>query len=340
MTALVGFGRWGKNIARNLHELGVLHTICDQQISLPHPPVHTTHDFQSLLSPEIRQIFIATPPHTHYPLAKQALLAGKDVFVEKPLCLDLEEAEELVELAKAKNLILMVGHLLRYHPCVVKLAQLIQEGRLGVIKQINATRACFGEIRRENVLWDLMPHDLSVIFSLNNHPVTHLDCKVNGIVSEVIDNATLHLTFENGVKSTVYASWIHPQKEQKLTVIGSESLMVFDDTKPWSEKLMEYPFEQKTLSHGGLQLAPKEARAIEVEPGEPLKDECRHFLSCCKTRHPPKTSGEEGLPVIRILQSALYPNTFKTWDFGFAKAPGFDDRKQVHIVNIDLFTID
>lgn len=304
-AALAGYGRWGKNIARNLNELGVLHTICDEQISLPNSPTPFTQDFQSLLVPEIKQIFIATPPHTHYALAKQALLAGKDVFVEKPLCLDLEEAEELVELAQSKNLILMVGHLLRYHPCVIKLKELVDEGKLGVIRQINATRACFGEIRRENVLWDLMPHDLSVIFALNNHPVSSLDCKVNGIVSEVIDNATLHLTFENGVKSVVYASWLHPYKEQKLTVIGTDSMVMFDDTKPWGEKLMEYPFEQRRLSHGGLQLAPKEARAIEVQQREPLKDECSHFLSCCETRQSPRTSGEEGLPIIRILQSAL-----------------------------------
>ena len=156
----------GKILPRNLHELGVLHTICDEQLP-SHSTVPTTDNFHSLLTnPEIKQLFIATPPHTHYNLAKQALLAGKDVFVEKPLCLDLQEGEDLVKTADELGLVLMVGHLLHYHPCVQKIKEVVSEGVLGEIRTLSSHRFFPGIIREENVLWDLLPHDISVILSL------------------------------------------------------------------------------------------------------------------------------------------------------------------------------
>jgi UDP-2-acetamido-3-amino-2,3-dideoxy-glucuronate N-acetyltransferase len=310
IAALVGFGRWGKNIGRNLSELGVLHTICDALPITPFPNIHTTCDFQSILNhPHITQVFIATPANTHYALAKQALMAGKDVFVEKPLCLDLQEGEDLVKTADQFGRVLMVGHLLNYHPCTRKIKELLYNDALGEIRVISARRVFPGAVREENVLWDLLPHDISVILSLCHGSFPESIVSRGSAINpyETMDTITVSLKFPNHILADMTASWVYPFKEQKLVVIGTRGSLVFDDAKDWGEKLSFH------LLKGSL--FPKieyEKVDCPIEKEEPLKMECLHFLECCQNRRQPLTNGLEALNCLRLLheiqeQNALLP---------------------------------
>ncbi|MBX7066605.1 MAG: Gfo/Idh/MocA family oxidoreductase [Parachlamydiales bacterium] len=304
--ALIGSGNWGKNLARNFHALGALHTICDLKESVQFPGVQFTSDLQSVLqNPTITQIAIAAPAALHYSLAKQSLLAGKDTYVEKPLCLDATEAEELIRIAQSKNLILMVGHLLQYHPCIIRLQELIKAGELGKIQTITSNRLNLGTIRtEENVLWSFAPHDISVILSICGEP-TDVHCTGESYLSpNVVDTALTNLCFPNKVQAHIYTSWIHPYKEQRLTVIGSQGMAVFDDLKPWNEKLQLIRNPVKWLQGNIPQANKSEPECIPVSQSEPLQDECAHFLACCAERKTPKTDGKEGLRVLKVLKQA------------------------------------
>lgn len=305
--ALIGSGNWGKNLARNFHALNVLHTICDVQETIQFPGVKFTRDFQSVLqNPAITQIAIAAPAVLHYNLAKQSLLAGKDTYVEKPLCLDTTEGEEIIALAKSKNLILMVGHLLQYHACVIRLQSLVHAGELGKLQYITSNRLNLGTIRtEENALWSFAPHDISVILSLVNQLPLEVRCTGESYLTKnVVDTAITTFCFPDNVRAHIYTSWIHPFKEQKLVVVGSQAMAVFDDLKPWNEKLQLIRNPIKWNSGNIPQANKPESLPIEVPQSEPLLDECAHFLSCCATRATPRTDGNEGLRVLRILQAA------------------------------------
>lgn len=327
-VALVGGGRWGKNLARNLNMLGVFHTLCDTSSTLlqsyqeAYPELQTTQSFQEVLdNPKIRQVIIATPAITHYKLAKQSLLAGKDVYVEKPLCLNPEEGRELIALASQHHLILMVGHLLQYHPCINHLHQLVASGKLGKLQYIVSNRLNLGCIRtEENALWSFAPHDISVILSLcGNQLPEQVRCMGGAYLSSgVADTSMTLLRFKENVRAHVYVSWLHPFKEQKLVVIGSEGMVVFDDMQPWPDKLLLYRNYVK-WTPGNIPHANKcEGERIAVPQEEPLQLECIHFLTCCHERKTPKTDGEEGLRVLKVLQAAqesltndgeaVYPN--------------------------------
>lgn len=312
--ALIGAGNWGKNLARNFHALGVLHTICDSRQSLldtystQFPDVQLTSDFQSVLNnPKITQVAIAAPAALHYRLTKQALLAGKDVYVEKPLCLDSAEGEELIVLAESHGRILMVGHLLQYHPCVQRLQEIVAKGELGKLQYITSNRLNLGSIRtEENALWSFAPHDVSVILSLcGNHLPQSVRCTGGAYLSKGIADTTLTtMHFENDVRAHIYVSWLHPFKEQKLIVIGSKGMAVFDDTKPWEEKLVIFK-DYVQWNEGNIPKANKsEGQCVEVPYGEPLREECAHFVECCRIRRSPRTHGAEGLRVLQVLQAA------------------------------------
>lgn len=312
--ALTGAGNWGKNLARNFHMLGALHTICDtSELILDtyqglYPNVNLTTNFKGMLeNPHISKVVIATPAALHYTLAKQALLAGKDVFVEKPLCLDKTEAEELIQLATSRGLILMVGHLLQYHPCVRHLLEMVGSGGLGKLQYISSNRLNLGSIRtEENALWSFAPHDISVILSLcGNRLPEQIRCVGEAYLSNGIADTTMTtMRFTGNVRSHIYVSWLHPFKEQKLVVIGSSGMAVFDDTKPWEEKLLLYR-NHVTWKHGSVPQANKnEAIKVEVPQHEPLREECTHFLDCCNHRTAPRTDGHEGLRVLKVLQAA------------------------------------
>ena len=312
--ALIGAGRWGKNLARNFYQLGALHSICDKSEKLLeenqtlYPDVQVTSDFDLILeNPEILSVAIASPAVLHYQLTKQALLANKDVYVEKPLSLDSKEGEELIALAKSLGKILMVGHLLQYHPCVETLQKLLKEGELGKLQYIVSNRLNLGCIRtEENSLWSFAPHDVSVILSLcgNQQPET-VRCVGGPYLSDgVADTSMTTMKFADGVRAHIYVSWLNPFKEQKLVVVGSNGMAVFDDRLPWKDKLTLYRNHITWLA-GSIPLANKgDGLPIEVEEKEPLKEECSHFLDCCRKRETPRTDGKEGLRVMKLLQAA------------------------------------
>lgn len=312
--ALIGAGYWGKNLARNFNALNVLHTICDaSQATLDsygpdYAAVRRTGSFDAVLAdPAITKVAIAAPAVLHFKLAKAALLAGKDVYVEKPLCLEIADAEELAELAEKLGRILMVGHLLRYHPCVTELQGLVRQGELGQIHYITSNRLNLGKIRQEeNALWSFAPHDVSVILSLLGDRLPEQVRCVGGyyLTPRVADTTLTTFRFEGNVRAQVYVSWLNPFKEQKLTVVGSRGMAVFDDTKPWAEKLIVYR-DYLTWADGRRPTPNKgDGQRPVIAEQEPLREECRHFLECCTTRATPRTDGREGVRVLQVLKVA------------------------------------
>jgi len=252
-------------------------------------------------------VAIAAPAVLHYQLARAALEAGKDVFVEKPICLDVGEAGTLVELAAAKQRVLMVGHLLQHHPLVQELHLLLARGELGKLHYITSNRLNLGKIRREeNALWSFAPHDISVILSLagNQLPET-VRCMGGEYLNHGIADTTLTVVrFAGGIRAHVYVSWLNPFKEQKLTVVGSNGIAVFDDTRLWNEKLLLYR-QYLTWANGQIPTPSKaKAEPVLVPEAEPLRAECEHFLACCRERRAPRTDGAEGLRVLQVLQAA------------------------------------
>jgi UDP-2-acetamido-3-amino-2,3-dideoxy-glucuronate N-acetyltransferase len=312
--ALIGAGYWGKNLARNFHGLGALHTICDSaQAALDsygadYSAVQKTTELGDVLANRaITQVAIAAPAVLHYQLAKTALEAGKDVFVEKPICLDLAEARSLVELAAAKECVLMVGHLLQHHPLLQELHLLLARGELGKLQYITSSRLNLGKIRREeNALWSFAPHDISVILSLAGSQLPEtVRCMGGEYLNHGIADTTLtFLRFAGDIRAHVYVSWLNPFKEQKLTVVGSNGIAVFDDTRPWNEKLLLYR-QYLTWANGKVPTPSKaKAEPVLVPEAEPLRAECQHFLTCCQERRAPRTDGAEGLRVLQVLQAA------------------------------------
>ncbi len=305
---LVGLGYWGKNILRNLYDLNVLHTACDSNLTRiaerkeTFPDVYYTPSFDKMLEDKaIQAIAIATPAENHYQLIRQSLLAHKDVYVEKPLAMTVQEGEELVRLADINNRILMIGHILQYHPAVLKLKNMISEGRLGEIQYIYSNRLNNGKSwTEENILWGFASHDISVILMLLEEDPIHVSSFGDANTDKKVYNTTLTtLEFRNNVKAHIFASWLHPYKEQKLVVVGSEGMVVFDDVS--EEKLFYYPhkiqWEEQQMPKGEYQM-------ISFNKKEPLNEEMKHFISCLESRISPPTDGKEGLKVLRILEKA------------------------------------
>jgi len=307
--AVVGTGYWGKNLVRNFHNLDSLHTICDtntETLNLfraQYPNVEGVRTFGEIITnKDIKGIAISTPAGTHFELAQEALLAGKDVYIEKPLCLSEQDGQELNKLAKQNKLILMVGHLLWYHPVVLKLKDMIHTGELGRIQYIYSNRLNLGKLRREeNVLWSFAPHDISVILGLLEEMPESVQAQGgNYLHQQIADTTVTLLDFPSGVKAHIFVSWLHPFKEQKLVVVGEKGMAVFDDTAPWSEKLIVYPHSVDW--NDNIPVANRaEGREVTVVEDEPLRAECLHFLSCMESRQRPRTDGEEGLRVLQVL---------------------------------------
>lgn len=310
-VALLGVGYWGKNILRNLHELGLLKTVydtdekvLDERISR-YPRAKKASSLDEILrDPAIKAVCIATPAATHYSIAKEAIQAGKDVYVEKPLALTVREGEELVALADEYERILMVGHILQYHPAVLKLKGLIAGGELGKIQHIYSNRLNIGKLRtEENILWSFAPHDISAILMLVGEEPTLVRAFGGDYLNRGIYDTTLTvLEFGNGIKGHIFVSWLHPFKEQKLVVVGTRAMAVFDDVS--EEKLFIYP-HQIRWKEGKIPIAEKAPRyVVEVEKREPLKEELMHFAQCVLERRMPRTDGREGIRVLRILEMA------------------------------------
>ena len=310
LVAVVGSGYWGKNLVRNFQQLGALRLICDKnetviaQFKKEHPEVDVCLAFTEVLNrDEIDGVCIATPAETHFTLAREALLAGKHVYVEKPLALTEEEGEHLVELAEERHTTLMVGHILHYHPAVVKLQELISAGELGKIQYLYSNRLNIGRIRaEENILWSFAPHDVSVILALlGEMPATVWASGGSYLQQKIPDTTLTTLDFPSGVKAHIFVSWLHPFKEQKLVVVGDEKMAVFDDVS--QEKLFLYSHKIHWLER--VPVASKaEAEVVPVDSDEPLRAECEHFLNCVRTGESPKTDGREGLRVLHVLRAS------------------------------------
>ena len=307
--AVVGVGYWGKNLVRNFYELGALSALCDAEERIQsayqkqYPGVTFYRDYNAVLTdPSIKGVALATPAVTHYQMAKAALEAGKDVLVEKPLAISVAHGEDLVRLAEAKGRILMVGHILLYHPAILRLQQLIHEGALGKINYVYSNRLNIGKIRtEENILWSFAPHDISVILSLLNEMPAIVSCQGGGWLNHNVVDVTLsHFQFPSGVQAHIFVSWLHPVKEQKLVVVGSSKMAVFDDMA--EHKLVLYPHRVEWKNR--IPTAVKaEAEIVPLESGEPLRAECQQFLEAVATRKPPVSDGAEGLRVLRVLDA-------------------------------------
>ena len=309
-VAVVGTGYWGKNLVRNFHELGNLSVICDvNEILKPafeekYPGIRYQLKYSDVLDDkEIDAVVLATPATTHYGMAKDALHAGKHIFIEKPLSLDVKTGEELVSLAEGNKKVLMVGHILQYHNAVIKLKELIDHGDLGKIRYIYSNRLSIGKIRtEENILWSFAPHDISVILMLlGEAPHSVFANGGNYLQDQVADVTMTTMNFSSGVRAHIFVSWLHPFKEQKLVVVGDEKMAVFDDVS--EEKLLLYPHKIQWLDR--MPVATKaEAENVPFDMVEPLKAECRHFISCIHDGKRPKTDGHEGLRVLRVLSAS------------------------------------
>jgi len=306
-VAVIGCGYWGKNLVRVFSQLGALKCVCDTDaarfdaLSIQgEPPKFTDNLSDALAEKSIGAVAVATPAATHHDVVRRCLEAGKDVFVEKPLALNADQGRELVALARKHSRILMVGHILLYHPAVTKLRQLIQQGALGRIWYCYSNRLNMGLIRtEENILWSFAPHDISVMLHLlGEEPISAEAEGQSYLTPGVVDVTLSRLRFRSGVTGHIFVSWLHPSKEQRLVVVGSEQMAVFDDTA--EKKLLLYPHRVDWASR-----APKavkaDAVAVELEKAEPLKEECRHFLDCVADRREPISSGEEGLRVLKVL---------------------------------------
>lgn len=309
--AHIGHGYWGRNLARNFHELGHLAAVADADESAAQAAAAgygvRAASFATVLSDDsIDAVSMATPAILHFAQAKAALEAGKHVFVEKPLALDISEADELCAIAEARGRVLMVGHLLQYHPAYIRLREMVEAGELGRLLHVYSNRLSLGKFRtEENVLWSFAPHDISMILGLvGQEPETISAQGTVGFTPGIADLAGVQMGFASGTRAHALVSWMHPFKEQRLVVIGDRAMAVFEDSKPdWDDKLLVY---RHTIDRSGPVPQPVKAEAerVPVEKAEPLKEECRHFIACIESGARPRTDGREGLAVLRVLSRA------------------------------------
>lgn len=309
-VGVIGCGYWGKNLVRNFAELGSLATVCDvdveraQTLASKHGASACASFPELLKRDDIPAVAIAAPAAQHATLVKQALRAGKDVFVEKPLALKISEGVELAELADASGRILMVGHLLMYHPAIRALKRLIREGALGKIEYVYSSRLNFGKLRtEENILWSFAPHDISAILHLlGEDPISVAAHGGSYLNPGVVDVTLTSCEFGSGVTGHIFVSWLHPFKEQKLVIVGNRNMAVFDDTAPMN-KLVLYPHEVQWIERMPVARG-SQGQPVELPNEEPLKTECAHFLQCVTTRSKPETDGWNGVRVLRVLNAA------------------------------------
>ncbi len=318
-VAVIGVGGWGKNLARNYHEIPDcrLKYICDldpeklARLSQQLPGTNATSDLEAVLDDyEVQAVVIATPGPTHYALCKRALERGKDVYVEKPFVLQVEHAEDLIEIAHRQRRVLMVGHLLEYHPVINQLRELIQNNELGDIYYIYTQRLNLGTVRRdENALWNFAPHDISAILYLLNREPTDVCARGQSYLQRGVEDVVfMTLNFADKSMAHVHVSWLDPHKVRKLIIVGSRKMAVFDDVEG-TEKLRIYDkgaaqnadynsFAEYVSLRFGDVLIPY------VKVAEPLRLECQHFLECVRTRQQPRSDGHDGCRVTKVLDAA------------------------------------
>jgi UDP-2-acetamido-3-amino-2,3-dideoxy-glucuronate N-acetyltransferase len=306
-VGLAGVGSWGRNHLRVLSGLGALRLACDPDPAALErvPPSHRARDLDELLAdPRVRAVVLATPARTHYALARRVLESGRDVFVEKPLTLDPAEGDHLVELARERARVLMVGHITLHHPAIVRLRQLVAEGVLGRLLYLYANRLNLGTVREtEDTLWSFAPHDIAVFLSLLGHPPARVSASGGAYLRAGRADVTVtHLEFGDVVKGHIFVSWLHPMKEHRLVVIGDRRMAVFRDGAGGGELLL---FAPGAAGVEDARAAPRpEPETVAFERLEPLRAELVHFLECIATRAEPVTGGRHGAEVIRVLDAA------------------------------------
>jgi len=307
--AVIGCGHWGKNLVRNFYELGNLYCVSDtnsilaQKFAKEYQVPSMTFE-QIIADQSIDGVVIASPAEYHAPLAIKVLESGKHVYVEKPLALELKDAEDIIAAADKAGRQLMVGHLLQYHPAFLKIKDIVKSGKIGRLQYIYSNRLNLGKIRRaENVFWSFAPHDISMILSLAGELPTTVEGQGYNFLHKVISDVTMtHMSFANGVEAHIFVSWLHPFKEQRLVVVGSEGMLVFDDGLPWKEKVSLYP-HKFDWQHGEPIPVKHTPEFITLEESEPLKDECQHFVDCVRENKTPRTDGREGLNVLKVMHA-------------------------------------
>jgi predicted dehydrogenase len=318
-VAVVGVGGWGKNLARNYFQIPdcSLKYICDlspkrlEDLQRHLPGTAITTRFDDLLQDaDLQACVIATTASTHYALAKAALRAGKDVFVEKPFVLEVNEAEELVRIAEQEGRILMVGHLLEYHPAVGRLKEMVSSGELGDIYYVYNQRVNLGTVRNdENALWSFAPHDISALLYLLDKEPTDVTARGQSYLRRGIEDVVfITLNFDGAALAHIHVSWLDPHKIRKITVVGSKKMVVFDDMET-TEKLKVYDksaeqnaeystfAEYVTLRFGDITIP-------HLRIDEPVRLECQHFLECIRDRRRPLSDGRDGLRVVKVLAAA------------------------------------
>lgn len=309
--AVVGCGYWGQNLVRKFFELGALSAICDENAQQAekmanlygNPSILSMEEIEH--SPDIDGVVLASPAMLHANHAERFLKAGKHVFVEKPLALTLEDAKRIEKIAQEQQRILMVGHILQYHPAYIALRELTQQGSLGKLRYVYSNRLSLGKVRvEENVLWSFAPHDISMILGLIQAPIESVHAVGSSHLSKDIqDVTTLNLTFSEGYKAHIFVSWLHPFKEQKLVVVGEKGMAVFDDVQDWKNKLKIYRHQAEVKNKLPI-VVKDEGAAVKLDEKEPLKQECQHFINCIQTGQSPITDAREAIKVLEILSLA------------------------------------
>ena len=313
--AVVGCGYWGKNLVRNFSELEVLSSICDPDTEIANKyasqyNVKNSSFIEIINDVNIKGVVLAVPAPLHASMAIEAMNKGKHVFVEKPIAMNETEAELMITTAKKNNVKLMVGHLLQYHPIFKTIRKIVNADEIGKLNYIYSNRLSFGKIRtKEDIIWSFAPHDISMILSLAGQDPEFIITKSTSIIQKnIADTATIHMEFKSGLKSHISVSWLHPYKEHKLVVSGKSAMLVFDDTKPWNEKLALYPYEVVS-SKGIINLKKSDVKYLEVPEEEPLKNECQDFIDVVEKNIKPMTDGDEGLRVVKVLSAASKSKT-------------------------------
>lgn len=319
-VGVVGCGYWGPNLIRNFRSLPdcSLKMMCDiSEARLKHlrslyPEVQGATDFDHALNGAgLDAIVIATAVRFHYPMAKAALLAGKHTFIEKPMAASARECEELIEIARQKGLVLMIGHTFLYSPAVRKIKEIVDSGDIGEIRYICARRLNLGLFQKDiNVAWDLAPHDISIIqYIMGEQPIS-INCQGSAHVTPGIEDVTtMWLSFEKQRTAIIHSSWLDPRKVREMTIVGSRRMIVYDDVAQ-QEKIrifdarVERPPHYDTFAEFHYAYHYGDIYAPYLKQEEPLKTECQHFLDCINNGAAPLTNGQKGLELVRILEAS------------------------------------
>jgi UDP-2-acetamido-3-amino-2,3-dideoxy-glucuronate N-acetyltransferase len=307
-TGLIGCGMWGRNLARNLSQLGALASVADRDAENAAAFADEFGGKADSIDAVLEQhdldgIIIATPAFTHADLACRALAAGRHVYVEKPLAMSLDEANRIAAAARDARRVVMVGHLIRYHQAFITFQQEIASGRIGKVQHVMANRLAMGRIRsNESVIHDLCPHDTSLLLALMGEEPTSVSCAgASHITPGIVDHVSAMFAFSDERTAAMNISWISPYKEHRLTVIGSSGSIVFDDSRPWAEKLTLFRDDIQPQGDG-FAISRSEPVFLPVDESEPLKQEVATFIDCCDTGKVPPTDLTEALAVQRVLE--------------------------------------